>query len=42
MAFWYDWLISAGVSATAASWCTAAVAFVCVCTILAAIRGLFK
>lgn len=42
MAFWYDWLIAAGVSAEAASWCTAAVAFLCVWSIFGFVRCMFK
>ena len=43
MDFWYEWLHAATQGANdPAAWCTCAVAFVCVCTVLAAIRGLFK
>lgn len=42
MAFWYDYLISAGVSPDVASWGTVIVATLCVATIMRLVIGLCK
>lgn len=42
MAFIYEYLVAAGVTATHASVCTAAVFFLCVATLLRIFSGLCK
>lgn len=42
MAFWYDYLISAGVSPNVASWGVVIVSTLCVATIMRLVIGLCK